>query len=215
MYLLHHFYCVFTYIHPLPIKKDLYECQNISVNYLYALLYVFFIRRPLHFFGKSFPRVLHNLPPNTNQNTCRHLELAFNSFYPPDIDLVLISDNSLPLFPSFSPSLLYLFLLLTALTQNCHMAPSLLCLPINKDLHKCRNVSVKFLCVYLCLSSENFFIFSSFPFLFPFLCYLYFCTFHFLLYHILFFLTRILSDPLLWASLIKLFPHGKKTLIII
>ena len=40
---------IFTYINALLIDKDLCECWNILINFSYALLFVSFIRRPLHF----------------------------------------------------------------------------------------------------------------------------------------------------------------------
>jgi hypothetical protein len=53
---------------------------------------------------------------------------------------------------------------------------------IKKDACECRNVSVKFPCtllVYLYLLSGDLFTFSSFPFLFLFLCYPYLGTLSF------------------------------------
>ena len=48
-----HLYCVFTYIYSLLIEKYLCECRNVSVKFAFCLL-VYFIWRPLHFFG-NFP----------------------------------------------------------------------------------------------------------------------------------------------------------------
>ena len=48
----HHLYCVSTNIYSLLIKKDLCECQNISVKLL--CIYLWLIRRALHFLCKSF-----------------------------------------------------------------------------------------------------------------------------------------------------------------
>ena len=68
--------------------------------------------------------VLYNLPSNTIQITCCHLEFAYKLDLSLDTALVLTSDH----FHSFSlHSSLFLFLSLVVLTQNCHMAPSLLC----------------------------------------------------------------------------------------
>ena len=51
---------------------------------------------------------------------------------------------------------------------------------IEKDLYECRNVSVKFLCVYLCLTSGDvYFSGKNFPVLFLCLHYPYFGTFRF------------------------------------
>ena len=47
-----HLYCVFTYIYSLLIEKDICDCWNVSVEI--PCLCVAFIRRSLHFFGKSF-----------------------------------------------------------------------------------------------------------------------------------------------------------------
>ena len=53
---------------------------------------------------------------------------------------------------------------------------------IKKDICDCWNISLRLTCVYVCLSSGDFFIFfgKSFLFLFLYLCYLYFgtSTFH-------------------------------------
>ena len=137
---------------PLP-TPDLINCQNVHV--------------------------LHDLPPNINQIPCHHLDLAYQFICPPDVALILTSDDSLSLLPPSLP--FFLFLSLVALTQNCHMCSHLYCvftyiysLLIEKDLHECRNISVKFPCallVYLCLLSGDFLIFfsKSIPFLLLFL----------------------------------------------
>jgi hypothetical protein len=63
--------------------------------------------------------VLHNLPPNTNHITCRHLELAYqfvlSSRHSPAINLMISIQFSLHLL--HSPNLMTLF-------QNSHMMPS-------------------------------------------------------------------------------------------
>ena len=55
------------------------------------------------------------------------------------------------------------------------MAPHIYSLLIDKDVCDCGNISVKFPCAYVCLSSRDLFIF----FLFLLLCYPYFSTFPF------------------------------------
>ena len=53
-----HLFSVFTYIYPLLINKDLFECQNISISFPCVLLYVSFILKTSSFFDKSYPPLL-------------------------------------------------------------------------------------------------------------------------------------------------------------
>ena len=97
--------------------------------------------------------VLHNLPSNTVQITC-HLELAYqfvlSSRHSPGINLKLF-----PSIHSFHNSLVAPFI-------NSLVTPSLLCvhehsLLIDEDGRACRNISIEFPCVVVCISFSDLF----------------------------------------------------------
>ena len=116
---------------------------------------------------EKFVMSLHNLPPNTNHITHRHLEIPYQFFLSSRHSPVLTSDDFHSIFPP-SPPLLPLPVLhplwwhISESITWCHLNhvfTYIYCLVIEKDICDSQNVSVKFQCVYVCLSLGDLFIF--------------------------------------------------------
>ena len=107
------------------------------------------------FFGHSSRNRLLPLPawppqvPPSNWMVFVGLQFAF---------ILITCDSQFSLyFPIFSLNLS--FLIASFLTQKYCVFTYIYSLLIEKDTYDCQNISVKFLCVYMCLSSGDLFIF--------------------------------------------------------
>ena len=108
---------------------------------------------------------VHNLPPNTNHITRRHLELAYQFVLSISDDVTSIF---LPLLPTscLAPMLVHVSEIVTW-RRYYLVFTYIYTILIQKDICDCRNVSVKLPCVYVCLSSGDllsFPYFETFPF---------------------------------------------------